>query len=113
VANKPFQDKLYLPNALILFPKVKFHTIINNLYWNFADRSKQKTCCILSKYLTLMNYNLTKALRNPTHAGPDSARKTNTQVYFRFAKGIIQRIAKKMVKRIEHARQVCEVKLVR
>ena len=27
------------------------------------------------------------------HAGPDSARKTNTQVYFRFAKGIIKRIA--------------------
>jgi hypothetical protein len=32
------------------------------------------------------------------HAGPDSARKTNTQVYIRFAKGIIDRIA--------HARQI-------
>ena len=36
-----------------------------------------------------MNYELTltKALRNLTHIGPDSTRKTNTQVYFRFAKG--------------------------
>jgi hypothetical protein len=100
VENEPFQDKLYFPNAIILFPKVKFDAIINNLYWNFADCSKQKTCCILSKYLTLINYNLTltKALRNLMHAGADSARKTDTQVYFRFVKGIIERIA--------HARQI-------
>jgi hypothetical protein len=32
------------------------------------------------------------------HAGPDSTRKTNTQVYFRFAKGILEMIA--------HARQI-------